>query len=120
MKIKDEYDYLIHLIYCAIHNIAPIDLKKNLSFEKVLLYAKKHEVANFAYLSVEKLQNKPNNKLFDLWKQEYWKGVRRDALQKSAREEITKSLHNNRIYTLEVQGTAHGFLSSRQFKTVEL
>lgn len=106
MKIKNEYDYLIHLIYCAIHKIPPQELPKKLSFEKVFLFAKKHEVANFAYLSVEKLQNKPDDKLLDLWKQEYWKGVRRDALQNNARDEILCALHNNCIYTLEVQGTA--------------
>ncbi len=105
MKIIDDYDYLLHLIACSLHGTVPQEKPENISFEEVLRYGIKHEVANIAYESVIKLKEKPSAKTLDLWNQCYYKSVTRDCTQKSVAESIRNLLHSNGVYTFEVQGT---------------
>lgn len=102
---NSEYDYLIHLIRCAIHGTVPENIPDGFSFEKVLEYGRVHEVANIAFLAVQKMQILPDQKIMDSWRQEYWKAVKRDVAQNKARGEILGALHSHGIYTIEVQGT---------------
>ena len=105
MKIHNEYDYLVHLLDSALHGTTPEELPAGLSFEKVLEYGKTHEVANLAYLAVEKLKTPPDARFSELWRQEYLKAIKRDIAQRRAAEEIRTALHSHSICTLEVQGT---------------
>lgn len=49
-KFKNEYEYLVHLIKCALRNLQPVENPKELSFDKALKYGKEHEVANIAFI----------------------------------------------------------------------
>lgn len=105
MKFTNEYQYLIHLINCALHDEIPEIIPKHLSMKKVMECGITHEVANIAFLAVKKYPGTIDKSLFSAWQQEYFKAVQRDTLQRNAREEILDSLHSHGIYTLEVQGT---------------
>ncbi len=102
---KNEYEYLIHLIKCAIHNTQPIEKPNNISFECVFEVGKLHEVANIAFVSVEKLHDKPNDKLYNKWKVQFALSIQRNANQMAARDMIVNALNEQGIRTLELQGT---------------
>lgn len=101
----NDFDYLVHLLSCAVNETQPEEKPDGISFDKVLEFGKKHEVANIAYLSVKKLNVQPDEKTLGLWNQEYWKAVKRDVAQAKARQEVLNAFHSRGIYTLEVQGT---------------
>lgn len=105
MQIINEYDYLVHLIKSYILGEAPNEIPEGLSFEKVLEFGEQHEVANMAYLSVKKLNKKPNSELMKSWKESYYLATQRDSRQLSAKDEFLNELCKNEIRSLEVQGT---------------
>lgn len=100
-----DYEYLIHLIYCAVHDEQPLEKPEEVSFYNVLHLGKIHEVANIAYLSVERLEKKPPQEIYDEWKGFYYLSAQRDTRQWLTREKIVNTLHENGIRTLEAQGT---------------
>ncbi len=99
------WEYLIHLIYCTVNGTQPSEKPEEVSFSDVLSIGKAHEVANIAFLSVEKLENKPDEKVFNEWRNSYYLSVQRDSRQWLTREKLVKFLHKNGIRTLEAQGT---------------
>lgn len=105
IKYKNEYEYLIHLIKCAIHGQQPDEKPTILSFEKVYEYGEIHEVANIAFVSIQKLKNKPDDDLYLKWKTNFAFSIQRHANQIDARNKIVSTLSNAGIRTLEVQGT---------------
>lgn len=100
-----DYEYLLHLVSCAVNDLQPKEKPEGVSFLNVFTLGKAHEVANIAYLSVERLKAKPEKELYEEWKIYYYLAVQRDMRQRLAYEEITEALHKNRIRTLEAQGT---------------
>ena len=105
MTFQDENDYLIHLLYCAIHDTVPETVPPGISLEKVFEAGKAHEVANIAYRAVLRLPEQPDPALMSRWRDYYYNAVKRDALQTKARRELIEALHSHGIMTLEVQGT---------------
>lgn len=105
MQINDAYDYLIHLIYCAIHNVAPQKLPEGITYDAVLKCGIRHDIAGFAYLGLIKAEEKPESEILDKWKQRYLLGIKRNSEQEEARREIIDALHKMGIATLELQGT---------------
>ena len=99
------YEYLIHLISCYINGSQPMEKPEGVSFESVYELGKIHEVGNIAFLGVEKLKNKPEPALYNEWKINYYFSVERDSKQLEEYEEIISLLHENKIRTVEAQGT---------------
>lgn len=104
-NFNNEYEYLIHLIRCALRNQQPTEKPAILSFEKTYEYGKAHEVANIAFVSVQKLQNKPSGDLYTKWKTLYAFSIQRHYNQIMARDMIVDALNNYGIRNLELQGT---------------
>ena len=100
-----DYEYLIHLIYCFLNDETPEEKPEEVSFENVFLLGKMHEVANIAFLSVEKLNNKPDEALYNEWKVFYYFSIERDSRQSLERQRVLSFLHEKGIRTLEAQGT---------------
>lgn len=105
MTFRNENEYLIHLLNCAIHNTVPQDVPENISLEKVFFIGKAHEVANIAYLAITRVDSPVPDDILKVWKEYYYTAIKRDAAQKKARYDIINALHSHGIYTLEVQGT---------------
>ena len=104
-KYSNEYEYLIHLIKCAIHDNQPDEKPDALSFDKVFEYGKEHEVANIAFVSVQKLKSKPDNDLYKKWKMMYAFSIQRHAKQMHARNEMVEAFNHAQIRNVEVQGS---------------
>lgn len=100
-----DCEYLIHLIYCAVHGITPNEKPEGVSFERVFSIGSTHEVANIAFLSVEKLLVKPPDELYNRWKMYYYFSVERDSKQTAEREALLSLVHSVGARTLEAQGT---------------
>lgn len=105
MTFSTEGQYLIHLIACAIGNIAPEEKPEHLSFEKVYEIGIKHEVANIAFYSVEKLLFQPTEELSDKWRDRRDIAISRDINQSFARSEIVELFSESGIEIIELQGT---------------
>ena len=99
------YDYLIHLIKCAIHNVQPAEKPDGLSFSDIYKHSVLHDVANIAFYSVQRLQKKPDNKLYNAWEQKCYNAIQRDIYQSSARKKIVSAFASAGIRSLEIQGT---------------
>ena len=104
-KYVDEYDYLIHLIKCAIRGYQPDEKPEKLSFEKIFEYGRIHEVANIAFVSIQKLQSKPDTELYKKWQTIFAFSVQRHTNQMFARDTIVKALDRAEIRSVEVQGS---------------
>lgn len=102
---RNEFDYLIHLLKCALGSDKPNEKPDGVSFENVFECALKHDVANLAFYSVEKLENKPDRELYDRWKQVRDLAVMRDINQQFAHDELVAELKNEGVRSLEIQGT---------------
>ncbi len=102
---ENEHEYLVHLICCAIHNKQPLEKPDTISFEKVFEAGKAHEVANIAFVSVERLQHKPETELYKKWKIQYAFSIQRNINQLSARDTIVEAFKKNGIRNIELQGT---------------
>lgn len=101
----NDYEYLIHLLYCAVHDTPPQEKPEDVSFENVFKIAKAHEVVPMAFQSVERLQQKPTDAAYYEWQVQYYFAIQRDVRQSQARDAIVSLLHQNGIRTLEAQGT---------------
>ncbi len=102
---EDEYDYLIHLVECAIYERIPCEMPSHLSFDQVFQHGKEHEIANIAFYSIDKLKIKPTPKLYKSWENVRDMAVVRDMTQEFAREEILAEFKRENIRCMEVQGT---------------
>lgn len=105
MKASNEYEYLLHLLRCALEGTVPENIPEGLCMERVLDIGIFHEAANMAFPAVKRLPTQPEKDILDRWQQEYAKAVKRDLTQSRARAEILDALHAHGIYTLELQGT---------------
>ncbi len=104
-EFKYDYEYLIHLIYCAVFDVQPQEKPEGISFRNVFELGREHEVANIAFLSIEKLETKPGDDVYNDWKIFYYFSVERDMKQELEYGEVLDMLHKNGIRTLEAQGT---------------
>ncbi len=119
MEILNEYDYLIHLVKCAIHNEQPQEIPNHLSLETVYDYGVEHDIANIAFYSVEKLLEKPQESLYEKWELCRDLALTRDINQSFARDEILAEFKKEKIRCLEVQGTKiKEFYPSPEYRTM--
>ena len=100
-----DYEYLIHLLYCAVNDTQPQEKPESVSFQNVLSIAALHEVVPMAYCSIERLQNKPEEETYRQWQLQYYFAVQRDVRQAAERDAVVAMLHAQGIRTLEAQGT---------------
>ena len=100
-----DYEYLIHLLNAYVNDVQPLEKPEEVSFENVYKMSKEHEVGNIAFLSIEKLNNKPEPSLYNDWKIFYYFSVERDSKQAEEYERILSLLHESKIRTVEAQGT---------------
>ena len=100
-----DFDYLVHLLKCAINGSHPNEKPDGASFKNVFIGAIRHDVANLAFYAVEKLENKPEHDLLERWRQVRDLTVMRDINQSYAYDELMTELRNLNIRTLELQGT---------------
>jgi len=118
-SIIDEYDYLIHLVRCAIHEKTPSECPNGVSFDSVYDAAKSHDIANIAFYSVEKLSAKPEEELFVKWRAKRDSAIVRDMNQSYAADELRLAFGEAGIRSVEVQGTRlKAFYPRHEYRTM--
>ena len=103
--IQSEGEYLVHLLYCAVHKTAPEPIPDGLSWENVFDCAVRHEVTAFAFTAVQRLAQKPEPQLLSRWQEKYYQSITRSTTQMRARDQIVAAFRAHGICTMEVQGT---------------
>lgn len=103
--MEREWDYLIHLIRCAIHDIPPEEVPADVDLQRVYECGAYHHVANLAFYSVERLKNPPSDELYNIWQSNRDKALVLDFNQSFAADEIRDAFGNENIQWLELQGT---------------
>jgi hypothetical protein len=103
--MEREWDYLLHLIRCAIHDIPPEEVPEGVDLQQVYECGVYHHVANLAFYSVERLKTPPSGELYDIWKVCRDKALVLDLNQCFAAEEIRDAFSSANIRWLEMQGT---------------
>lgn len=96
--------YLIELIKSVILSKQPLEKPDEVSFEEIFKISKIHNIANLVYYAVAKLENKPDEKLLKLWKQEYSISIMRDIVQKEEFSILKNVFNENAIKHILLKG----------------
>lgn len=104
-QISNEWNYVIHLVRCALHGLPPQELPEGLQFAQVFQCAQDHQVANIAFCALDKLKNKPQPELYHRWRISWEHAVTMDITQSYAAQEIREVFGKNKIRWVEAQGT---------------
>ncbi len=114
-----EFQYLIHLVRCAIHDITPSELPDGVLFDSVYKLGSAQGVANIAYHSVKKLEHGPDEQLLRKWGIKESSAVVTEMNQTFAADEIRSAFKESGIDVKEVQGTVIRKLYPRpEFRTM--
>lgn len=92
MIYNEIVGYLIHLLDCGLKGVKPDEKPENVLFEDIFKLSYKHSVANLAFYSIEKLDNKPKEELFVKWKELRDKAIIKGITQLYERDVITEKL----------------------------
>lgn len=103
--MEREWDYLLHLIRCAIHETDPEEVPEGVDLQRVYECGKYHHVANIAFHSIERLKRRPPEALYEKWQACRDQAVVLDMNQSFAADEITDGFRRLNIRWLEMQGT---------------
>ncbi len=103
-KFNNECDYLIHLLSAALDRKKPLELPENLSFDNVFAIAKEHSVANMAYYSIERLEEKPSPELLRQWAEVRDKAIIKDIVQQTESEKLKSRFAAENIRHMPLKG----------------
>ena len=103
--MEQEWNYLLHLIRCAIHENLPNKVPDDVDLQRVYECGVYHHIANLAFYSVERLKDPPSGDLYDSWKACRDKALVLDINQSFAAEEIRTAFRSANVHWLEMQGT---------------
>ena len=113
------YRYLIELIKSAINEETPPELPAGISLKKVYEVAVFHDVANIAFYSIERLNIKPQDEIYNNWMACRDLAISRDINQSYAKDEILSKFKIYGIRSLEIQGTKTKLLyPSTEYRTM--
>ena len=96
--------YLIKLLNAAIKGTQPPEPDERVRFEGVYSICKKHDIANTVFYAVEKLNNKPEEKLYKKWRDERSMGIHRHMIQKMEANAVKEAFNENEIDFMPVKG----------------
>lgn len=97
MIYNEMVDYLLHLLSCALKNEKPDEKPKDISFMEILNLANSHSVANVAFYSIERLENKPEADIYEKWRE-----IRDKAIIKSITQSYELSVIIDKLTEAEV------------------
>lgn len=109
-KMRKNYAYLIKLVSAAINEAVPEESGAEIDFELLYKTAKAHEVLNTSFYSVEKLKNKPDERIYKAWQDKRNTAFHRNMIQKAELEKIKTALSESGIEFLPVKGLPVGDL----------
>lgn len=80
--------YFLHLLKCGLKSEKPEEPPVGIDFEAIFELAKKQDVENIVFLSVDQLENTIDSNLYSVWQEAYYKRMKYSAFQDMALEEL--------------------------------
>lgn len=112
--LEKTENYLLHLLKCVVDNNVPCEKPSAVEWKNVYKAAVFHSVANMAFYAVEQLQKKPDDELYNKWREVRDKAIVRDIVQKQEFASLCKMFSDNGIRFLPLKGFSVKSLYPRQ------
>lgn len=100
--LKLYLDYTVHLVKCAILDIAPNPIPNEINLNNLMVFAKNHTIENIIYLPLKKLG--ADNEVMVRLEEFYNHAIINDATQQYYLEMITDAFEQNRIRHCVMKG----------------
>ncbi len=102
--ITDTEKYFLELVDAAIHGTIVPAKPEEVSFIDVYNLAQKHSLEALTYLSLERLEEKPGEKLFTYWTQKFYKAVITDTEQIEEYKNVCNLLKDCSAQIIPIKG----------------
>ena len=80
--------YFLHLLKCSLKSEQPCEPPEEIDFQIVFEIAMRHDVENLLFVSIDKLDKKPDVELYEKWRERYYLRQRQCMYQELALEEL--------------------------------
>lgn len=97
--------YFLHLLKCGLKTEKPEEPPVGIDFEAIFELAKKQDVENTVFLSVDQLENKIDSNLYNIWQEAYYKRMKYSAFQDMALEELIEAFTKAEIDCMPLKGS---------------
>ncbi len=98
------YRYITSVLKSVLLNERPEELPDGLTFEGVYKKSKAHHISGMVFYGIEQLENKPEEKLYKLWRQDRDKAIARDFNQLHEYELLENDFFKNQIDYIPLKG----------------
>ena len=97
--------YFLHLLKCGLKSEKPEDPPVGIDFEAIFELAKKQDVENIVFLSIDQLENNIDSNLYSIWQEAYYKRMKYSAFQDMALEELIEVFTKAGIDCMPLKGS---------------
>lgn len=96
--------YIITLIKALFNQTKPEEKPDDITFSDIYSMGKKHHILNMCFFAMEQLENKPDETLYDQWRNLTKVSSAQSIVQLSERDTLLRSLQNAEIDCLPLKG----------------
>lgn len=96
--------YVIHLLKCALLGLQPQEKPEIISFDEIFAFSKAHMIANTIWYSIDKLNVKPDEKLWNEWTEFKNHAIVKDIKQRNEYKNIISAIDKAKIPCVPVKG----------------
>lgn len=97
--------YFLHLLRCSLNGVCPDEPPEDINFDVIYEISLRHDVENLVFVSVDMLKNKPDEILYDRWRQRYYVRQRQCLYQDMALEELVETFTSKGIDCMPLKGS---------------
>lgn len=97
--------YFLHLLKCGLKSEKPEEPPVGIDFEAIFELAKKQDVENIVFLSIDQLENNIDYNLYSIWQEAYYKRMKYSAFQDMALEELIEVFTKAGIDCMPLKGS---------------
>ena len=97
--------YFLHLLKCGLKTEKPEEPPVGIDFEAIFELAKKQDVENIVFLSIDQLENNIDSNLYSIWQEAYYKRMKYLAFQDMALEELIEVFTKAGIDCMPLKGS---------------
>ena len=97
--------YFLHLLKCGLKSEKPEEPPVGIDFEAIFKLAKKQDVENIVFLSIDQLENNIDSNLYSIWQEAYYKRMKYSVFQDMALEELIEVFTKAGIDCMPLKGS---------------
>lgn len=97
--------YFLHLLKCGLKSEKPEEPPVGIDFEAIFELAKKQDVENIVFLSIDQLENNIDSNLYSIWQEAYYKRMKYSVFQDMALEELIEVFTSKGIDCMPLKGS---------------